>query len=126
MLTMLVLPTALATNSVEPTGGVISPIIIFDTTITPKCTAARPEPIPIATLTGKKTGTTINRPAATSTNIPISSRMILSMASTTIFLIMKNVSGERSPAMPVIKESQADSNPLVITSGALPIPRVHV
>ena len=71
---ILTLPTPLATNRVLPTGGVTKPITIFETTINPKCTASKPEPIPRVWAMGRRTGTTINNPGATSMNILITKR----------------------------------------------------
>ena len=56
---ILTLPTPLATNRVLPTGGVTKPITIFETTINPKCTASKPEPIPRVWAMGRRTGTTV-------------------------------------------------------------------
>ncbi|MOA07072.1 hypothetical protein D3C78_1267500 [compost metagenome] len=70
---MRCLLTALATNSTEPTGGVISPIPRLTIMIIPKCTGS----IPSELVTGKSTGVKIRISGAMSISVPISSSMML-------------------------------------------------
>jgi hypothetical protein len=64
------LPTAQATNSTGPTGGVMVPMPRFRISMTPKCTGS----MPMALATGRKIGVPIMMSGAMSMKVPSSSR----------------------------------------------------
>ena len=67
------LPTAQATNSAGPTGGVISPMPRLTISTMPNCTGS----IPSALTTGRKIGVPIMISGAMSMKVPSTSRMTL-------------------------------------------------